>query len=228
VLTIRIFCRRSLIIELDLEFFEQWAYAFDGVHFPYYLPNSRPPIVFAFALLLSKTLSLRNLEIRFTPSTDPARSPWSQFPRAQLAGVSFGKSFESACAKLNLPDRFCWEGLTTIHIDAMTDLGPLLRRSPNLASLHLDIPEGFSTRDCSQFLRDIAAYVPNLIDFAMSPFSMAIPGGENLLGRIGAALQDVQSVDLRTRSFCHSNDRTVLRQVTSPMSGNPEQVSISR
>lgn len=134
------------------------------------------------ALLSHTTSSLHSLAIRLSHKAASSlhynrRTAIPAYPRACLRAVSLSPTFSTYVAALNstLAKPLSLPALQSLHIDAADNVSSLLRLAPNLVTLGLSIPEGFSETACAQLVRKDLKLVPKLQSLALSPFSLRLP-----------------------------------------------------
>lgn len=180
-------------------------------------PGSIPSPFISLARVLSAAPFLRALRIRIAHSCGP-ESAWARTSLVRADGVPVGAALKRAFMAQNLESSL--PQLTTIELDAFSDVAPLLRLAPNLENLRVYLPSGFAQCTNAEFVEALRL-VPHLKTLVYSPESLRVTStihevqaaisedpdvvfeqsdySAELLIAIAKVLPMLESLDLRTR-----------------------------
>lgn len=156
---------RELNVFMDADLIDSFrAWAFAG-------PSLQSPFS-ALASVLRHTKSLTALRLRVGQSTGP-RSAWRRTFISRPGDIPFGRAFSLALGEGSGDQRVDLSRLTTLELDAFSDIGPLLFLTPNLERLRLDISAGYAQYINVEVVNALQ-YVPHLKEFQYSPESLRV------------------------------------------------------
>lgn len=179
---------RELNVFMDADFIDSFrAWAFAG-------PSLQSPFS-ALANVLRHTKSLTTLRLRVGQSTGSS-SAWRHIITSRPGDVPFGRAFSLALAKGSGDQRVDLSKLTTLELDAFSDIAPLLFLTPNLERLRLEISAGYAQCRNAEVVNALQ-YVPHLKEFQYSPESLRVTstplwGLEAMFATIGPDVLDEQ------------------------------------
>lgn len=153
-------------------------------------PSSSSPYNFLVAIL-RQAPSIIALRIRVAESTGE-RSPWIRSVLQRPDGIPVA----NILSPLLSMKKFKLLQLKTLELDALSDIAPLLRITPNLEQLHLNLPNGFAAYTNSQFVEALQ-YVPKLMSLSYSAESLRSTGFD----------EDEESDEIRVNGEVEDNER---------------------
>ncbi|KAG8745759.1 hypothetical protein FRC10_007020 [Ceratobasidium sp. 414] len=191
---------RHFTLRLECDFFDEFAAACQAQCGQSVLP--------ALAHILLSAPQLSTLRIQIPDIRDDYHAnSWSQLLRLNAQGVALG----SALARV-LPANTTFPALRTLHLDGVSQLGPLVRMTPNLTALSAHMCEGFAEDACRELVQGTLPLIPCLEELAFDPFSLQFASsGLNVPKAIIGAAPGLQILDLRSRSFDFSTGHTEWR-----------------
>lgn len=207
-------CRsRALNIFMDVELFAVFKTS-----------ASRPPChsspFTSLGLILSQAPHLQSLRIQVAECTGP-QSPWTKTYLVRPCGIPIGSSLESALRGVPV-----LKEMKAIELDAFSDIASLLRITPNLEKLSMNLPSGYAQYTNFQLLAGLL-YVPRLRMLNYSAESLRVgtlqrvrdstqytPEMEaddekksiELISAIGKALPSLETLDLQSRWYGVGHD----------------------
>ncbi|CAE6473978.1 unnamed protein product [Rhizoctonia solani] len=198
---------RHFSIRLEYDFFEAFAAACDPAAFPHCTALRHQSLIPALAHILLSAPQLTSLRVQIPDNTgDSWASAWAELLRLNTQGLPLGAALASA-----LPSNTTFPALLTLQIDGVSQLAPLARMTPNLVSLSAHMCEGFSEAACREFIENTLPLLPNLRELAFDPFSLHFTGLLNVPKAIVSSASQLETLDLRSRTFDYSSGRTEWR-----------------
>ncbi|KAG9035659.1 hypothetical protein FRB95_010897 [Tulasnella sp. JGI-2019a] len=196
-----------------------------------------PLIIEALCSIMVSTPHLKSFSIRLAKA-ESRSSAWSNFSMWSR-GFSLKRAFEQCMRGIlsereravhkeavknnsskwslsparDVLSRFTWPELRHIHLDALEDIGQLLKLAPNLTHLSLRMMSGFDSLACRMFLADIKSALGDgvgnrLKSVALSARSLHLPGssavstwGVELVEEFGKTCPELEELDLRVNAF---------------------------
>lgn len=177
----------------------------------------------ALAAVLQQTNNLRALRIRVAHAIG-SRSAWRRTLVSRPDGIPIGLAFSRALASLPAEQKLDLSHLTTLELDAFSDVAPLLLLTPNLERLRLELNAGYAQCINTEFV-DALQHVPHLKELIYTPESLRVsnpqiwgleamlaivdvdhPDDEEdrsaeLVETIGKRLPDLESLELQRRWY---------------------------
>ncbi|EUC67440.1 hypothetical protein RSOL_510970 [Rhizoctonia solani AG-3 Rhs1AP] len=198
---------RHFSIRLEYDFFEAFAAACDPAAFPQCTALRHQSLIPALAHILLSTPQLTSLRVQIPDNTgDSWTSAWTELLRLNTQGLPLGATLASA-----LPSNTTFPALRSLHFDGVSQLAPLARMTPNLVRLSAHMCEGFSEAASREFIENTLPLLPNLKELAFDPFSLHFAGSLNVPKAIVTSVSQLQTLDLRSRTFDYGTGHTEWR-----------------
>lgn len=163
-----------------LNAFRTWAFSFPVPQSPYT----------ALLSILHDAYKLQALRIRVAQNSGPGFA-WKRPLYSLPHGIPFGLTLTRALSALPSNRRIDLQNLKVLELDAFSDVEPLLRLTPNLERLRLELNGGFAPCINGELI-DALKHVPRLRELMYTPESFRVSSSplRDLETMLGAIIDD--------------------------------------